>query len=162
MSERQVHRLGSYAAVRALGVGVALAVAVAGCGGGGAASGAASAGRGASVPSSPGSTVPASSSGGTSTQMSSDLSGNWIGGYDGTFSGTFSLNWKQTGSKLAGTINLSTAGTVPVNGSVKGDAIKFGTVGSTAITYTGTVSGDTMSGTYSTPSGGGSWNGHRP
>jgi hypothetical protein len=31
---------------------------------------------------------------------------------------------------------------------VSGNAITFGTVGSTAVTYTGTVSGDTMSGTY--------------
>ena len=163
MSERQALRLRWGTTLRAFGAGVALALAVAGCGGssgGGTSTPPASA---PSVPSTPVSTTPpASSSGGSSTQASGDLSGNWVGGYTGTFSGTFSLNWNQTGSKLAGTIHLSTAGTVPVNGSVNGSKITFGTVGSTAITYTGTVSGTSMSGTYSTPSGGGNWTGHRP
>jgi hypothetical protein len=45
---------------------------------------------------------------------------------------------------------------------VNGNAITFGTVGSTVITYTGTVSGDSMSGTYQV--GGsqhGTWSAHR-
>ena len=163
MSERRVHRLWSWATVGTVGVGVALALTVSGCGGGGAASGASSAPGVPSVPSSPTSTVPpASSSGGSSTtQTSDDLSGKWAGRYGGTFTGTFQLNWQQTGSKLHGTIALSTSGTVPVNGTVDGDSIRFGTVGSTAVTYTGTVSGNSMSGTYNTPSGGGNWSAHR-
>jgi hypothetical protein len=42
---------------------------------------------------------------------------------------------------------------------VNGDAISFGTVGSgTAITYSGTVSGNSMSGTYKVNGqGGGPW-----
>ncbi len=50
---------------------------------------------------------------------------------------------------------------MPINGTVHGNAIRFGTVGSTAITYSGTVSGSSMSGTYQlhTTSGtpGGPW-----
>jgi hypothetical protein len=41
---------------------------------------------------------------------------------------------------------------------VTGGSIKFGTVGSAAISYTGTVSGRSMSGTYKVNgSGGGPW-----
>jgi hypothetical protein len=40
---------------------------------------------------------------------------------------------------------------------VSGGSIKFGTVGGPAITYTGSVSGGSMSGSYSTPKGKGSW-----
>ena len=162
MSEPHVHRMWSWAGVRTLGVGVAVALAVSGCGSGSASSGASSAG-GASTAIVPISTLPpASSSGGGSTsQGSDDLSGKWAGRYAGTFSGTFTLNWLQNGSKLHGTITLSTSGTVPVNGTVEGDSIKFGTVGSTAVTYTGTVSGNSMSGSYDTPSGGGHWSAHK-
>jgi len=159
MSEPHIHRMWSWAGVRALGVGVALALAVSGCGGGGGGS-AASSPAGASVTIPPVSTVP-SSSGGTTAQQSGELSGKWAGRYGGTFTGTFTLNWQQTGSKLHGTITLSSSGTVPVNGTVEGGAIKFGTVGSNAVTYTGTVSGNSMSGTYDTPSGGGDWSAHR-
>jgi hypothetical protein len=56
---------------------------------------------------------------------------------------------------------LSTSGTLAVNGTVNGDAIRFGTVGGSAITYVGTVSGDSMSGSYQTPNGGGPWSAHR-
>jgi len=91
-----------------------------------------------------------------------ELSGTWSGTYSGTFNGTFTLKWSQTGPALKGTIDLSTAGTVPINGAVTGNTIAFGTVGSTAITYTGTVSGDSMSGTYHVAGGGsGDWSATR-
>ena len=51
---------------------------------------------------------------------------------------------------------MSTAGTVPVNGTVDGSSIGFGTVGGSAVHYTGSVSGDSMSGSYTTASGDGS------
>jgi hypothetical protein len=76
------------------------------------------------------------------------LTGSWSGTYDGAYTGTFALTWTEASNKLTGTIDLSTSGKVPLNGTVNGSAITFGTVGSTAITYTGTVSGDSMSGTY--------------
>jgi len=87
-----------------------------------------------------------------------DLSGTWSGQYDGAFNGTFTLTWTQSNSKLTGSIKLSTDGTVNLNGVVTGNSIRFGTVGSTAITYSGTVSGDSMSGTYQVGgSTGGNW-----
>jgi len=75
------------------------------------------------------------------------------------------LRWTQAGSKLTGTINLSTApGATSINGSVVNGRIQFGTVGSQAITYTGAVSGGTMSGRYSVAGGAGgsgSWSATR-
>ncbi|HET6210385.1 MAG TPA: hypothetical protein VFD94_08380 [Jatrophihabitans sp.] len=82
------------------------------------------------------------------TAAATGLSGSWSGQYSGAFTGTFTLTWTQTGSTLAGTITLSTSGTVPLNGTVSGSHISFGTVGSAAITYSGTVSGNSMSGSY--------------
>jgi hypothetical protein len=96
-------------------------------------------------------TTPAPTSG-------ADLSGTWSGHYSGAFSGTFTLTWQQTGSKLSGTIDLSSDGSPKINGTLTGNTITFGTVGSTAITYSGTVSGTSMSGTYTVGgSAGGSW-----
>jgi len=159
MSEPHVRHQRPWTVARSLGVAVALAVALTGCGGGGGASSPSSVPSiGASLPS----TIPSSSSsGGSTSQQSGGLSGKWTGKYGGTFSGTFALSWLQTGSKLHGKITLSTSGTVPVNGTVEGGSIKFGTVGSTAVKYTGTVSGDSMSGTYDTASGGGNWSANR-
>jgi hypothetical protein len=87
------------------------------------------------------------------------LAGTWSGQYDGAFSGTFTLHWKQTGSRLLGTITLSNpSGKYGISGGVHGTAIKFGVVGAGA-TYTGSVSGSgkSMSGSYKSPQGGGSW-----
>jgi len=96
--------------------------------------------------------LPTSSAAATTPAATSDsgLSGNWSGQYSGAFTGTFKLTWIQTGSKLAGTIMLSTENNdpVPLTGTVNGSTITFGTVGSQAITYSGTVSGSSMSGSY--------------
>jgi|HubBroStandDraft_4_1064222.scaffolds.fasta_scaffold176593_2 hypothetical protein len=94
-----------------------------------------------SAPSAPAATTPAAAAG---------LSGTWHGTYGGAFTGTFTLRWQQASSKLSGTIQLSNpaGGSLPVHGTVQGGAIHFGTVGSTAITYSGTVSGSSMSGDY--------------
>lgn len=91
------------------------------------------------------------------------LSGTWSGQYSGAYQGTFVLTWQQTGSNLSGTINLSNPpSTLRINGTLQGNAIRFGTVGSLAITYTGTVSGNSMSGTYEVAnSGGGPWSASR-
>jgi hypothetical protein len=43
---------------------------------------------------------------------------------------------------------------------VQGSAIRFGAVGAGA-TYTGSVSGKSMSGRYKTPQGGGPWSAHK-
>ncbi len=86
-----------------------------------------------------------------------DLSGSWSGQYSGTFNGTFTLNWTQSTGKLSGDIAVSTAPQpLHVSGDVVGSAITFGAVDGVA--YTGSVSGNSMSGTYTVPGGGGgSW-----
>ena len=91
-----------------------------------------------------------STSSAPTTAAAGGLSGNWSGQYTGSYTGTFTLTWTQTGSNLAGTIMISQFGNVPtpINGTVQGNKISFGTVGSQAITYSGTVSGNSMSGTW--------------
>ena len=64
------------------------------------------------------------------------------------------VHWKQSGPRLSGTIT-------GIKGAVNGTAISFGTVGSAAITYSGSVSGKSMSGSYQTSGGGGSWSAHK-
>ena len=93
---------------------------------------------------------------------STSLSGGWSGKYGGAYHGTFTLHWTQSGSKLNGTIRLSTSrGLLGLKGTVRGSSIKFGTVGGPGITYSGSASGRSMSGHYQTPGGGGSWSAHR-
>jgi hypothetical protein len=117
---------------------------------------------GSGSPSAVATSPPASPTGGSQ----SALSGSWSGNYSGAFSGTFKLTWTQNGSTLNGTIHLNPGGTESINGTVNGNSIQFGTVGgSQVITYTGTVSGDSMSGTYKVKtangSANGSWNAHK-
>jgi len=97
-------------------------------------------------------TSPPSSGGGETAQP---LTGRWKGQYSGTFNGTFNLTWRESSSKLNGVIHLNPGGTSTIHGTVSGGSIRFGTVGSTAITYTGTVSGDSMHGTWRVNAGGG-------
>ena len=90
------------------------------------------------------------------------LTGTWSGRYGGAYHGTFTLHWTQSRSRLTGTIKLSSVGKTNITGSVRGSTIRFGTVGNAnAITYTGSVSGRSMSGTYKTGGAGGSWSAHR-
>jgi hypothetical protein len=95
----------------------------------------------------------------SSATSASSLAGSWSGQYSGSYSGTFTLTWTQSGSNLHGTIHISNpADTMPINGTINGSAIQFGTVGSTEITYSGTVSGSSMSGNYQVGgSSGGPW-----
>ncbi|MDQ2959628.1 MAG: hypothetical protein M3R48_01045 [Candidatus Dormibacteraeota bacterium] len=91
-----------------------------------------------------------------------DLSGNWSGQYSGPFNGTFTLTWTQTGTALDGTINLSSPNqALHINGTVTGSSIGFGAVG--VVTYTGTVSGSSMSGSYKDVANGGtgSWSANK-
>jgi hypothetical protein len=96
-----------------------------------------------------------------SAKSRASVAGKWSGRYSGAFSGTFKLTWKQTRTSLHGSIYLShPRGTYGINGSVHGKAITFGAVGAGA-TYTGKVSGKSMSGTYKSPAGGGKWSAHK-
>jgi hypothetical protein len=86
-----------------------------------------------------------------------NLAGTWSGTYSGAVSGSFTLHWRQAGSKLAGSITLSSPkGTYRIGGKVRGSTITFGAVGVGA-TYKGTVKGKSMSGTWKSGPGGGSW-----
>jgi hypothetical protein len=85
------------------------------------------------------------------------LAGEWTGSYSGAVSGHFTIHWKLTGSLLHGTIKLSNPnGKYGIGGSVHKGKIKFGAV-SVGAKYKGTVDGDSMSGTWTSPEGGGSW-----
>ena len=86
------------------------------------------------------------------------VTGSWTGQYSGPFNGTFTLTWNQTGSNVDGTINLSSpADMLHISGTLSGSAISFGAVG--VVTYSGTVSGNSMSGSYKDLANGqtGSW-----
>jgi hypothetical protein len=87
----------------------------------------------------------------------SKLAGTWTGHYGGAVSGHFTIHWKKTGSRLHGNIALSNPkGTYGISGSVKDGKIKFGAV-SVGAKYKGHVRGTSMSGTWTSPQGGGSW-----
>jgi hypothetical protein len=112
----------------------------------------------------PSSTTPPISAATSSAQPSTTaaatggLSGTWSGQYSGASQGTFTLTWQESGSNLSGTITLSDpAVTLPINGNVDGGAIRFGTVGSVGVSYSGSVSGNSMSGTYQSQTGDGPW-----
>jgi hypothetical protein len=148
--------------VPGLTVTAALAMTLAACSGSGStaaqgpASQAAQANSAAAAP--PASAQPAGAA------SASGLSGRWRGQYSGAYQGHFLLKWHQSGSKLSGRITLSAParGTLGINGTVQGTTIRFGTVGSEAITYSGSVSGGSMSGTWKIQgpngaAGGGPW-----
>jgi hypothetical protein len=87
----------------------------------------------------------------------SKLAGKWTGQYGGAVSGHFAIHWKKTGSTLHGHITLSNPqGKYNISGSVHKGKIKFGAV-SVGAKYKGKVSGTSMSGTWTSPQGGGSW-----
>jgi hypothetical protein len=160
--ERQEELMKTRKSVLTVGLAIAATLAVTACGSG---SGSGSTTTQSAPPTSAqtttstaASTPPATTT--ASSSQDSGLSGKWSGQYSGTYSGTFTLDWQQSGSKLSGTIVLKPGGTQSVNGTVDGTSIKFGTVGGPGITYTGSVSGSSMSGSYQTPNGGGSWSAH--
>jgi len=111
----------------------------------------------AAVVASTAASTPASTT--TAPAMAGDLTGTWNGTYNGSYSGTFTVKWTQNGSNVDGTIALPSVGTTEqLNGTVSGDKITFGTVGSFAVTYSGTFSGSSMSGSYNvTGSPAGNW-----
>jgi hypothetical protein len=149
------------AILRLIGMLIACSLLLTGCSGGGGTSTTSTPpaqGGGAShtqPPSSEG-----SGGGGSST---SSLDGTWDGTWQSSnnLSGTFSVNWKEQGSSLNGTLSIS----VPcldgaeVTGTVNGSSIDFGSVhGQCQVDYKGAINGDRMSGTYTiSMSSGGTW-----
>jgi hypothetical protein len=90
---------------------------------------------------------------------STSLAGAWSGQYTGALTGTFTIHWTGPNSNLTGWITLSTPpGKYDISGGVNDRAISFGAVGAGA-TYKGSVSsnGKSMSGTWNSPIGSGSW-----
>jgi hypothetical protein len=87
----------------------------------------------------------------------SKLAGKWTGSYSGAVSGHFTIHWKQNGSELHGHITLSNPnGKYGIDGSIHKGKIKFGAV-SVGAKYKGQLKGSSMSGTWTSPQGGGSW-----
>jgi len=102
-------------------------------------------------------TALAAASASNSRAATSGLAGKWKGHYSGAVSGHFTLHWTQTGSLLHGKITLSRpSGTYGISGSVNHGKIKFGAV-SVGAKYKGKVRGTSMSGTWTSPQGGGTW-----
>ena len=89
----------------------------------------------------------------------SKLAGKCTGQYSGSVSGHFTIHWTQNGRRLTGTIKLSNpSGRYAIDGSVRAHhKLKFGAV-SAGAKYKGTWNGSTsMSGTWTSPEGGGNW-----
>jgi hypothetical protein len=111
-----------------------------------------------------GSTSPATTTGSTTTEETTpppsnaeSLAGKWDGSWQNSSpdssSGTFELEWQQDGDTLSGTIEVRGTGCFDegsVDGTLNGSQIEFGIVsGGAKITYTGAVTNDGLSGTYS-------------
>jgi hypothetical protein len=92
------------------------------------------------------------------TEAVGGLSGTWSGQYSGVFNGTFTLTWTPVGVNFERPHRPSApAETLGISGNEAGTTLTFGAVG--VVTYTGSVSGSSMSGSYKTPNNsGGSWN----
>ncbi|MEX2458846.1 MAG: hypothetical protein WD770_07650, partial [Actinomycetota bacterium] len=87
------------------------------------------------------------------------LTGTWTGIARSHFGDTaaFTVDLVQTGNKVTGDLHIPTANCnkeAKVSGTVSGSSINFGVVqGDTSSTFSGTVSGNSMSGTWESPSG---------
>ena len=95
--------------------------------------------------------------------QASNLAGTWSGSYKGGYAGTFTIHWRQSRSRLNGTITLSNPhGTYNITGRVNGTGIKFGAVGVGAL-YSGSVStsGLSMSGHWTSGPASGTWKAHK-
>lgn len=103
----------------------------------------------------------------TATPAAGQLEGTWTGTYTSkkfsSTSGGFTVVFTQSGTELSGTITLEagcvTSGTL--SGTVTGDTIDFGAVkgqGRT-VSFTGSVDGDQMKGTYDSDASCGNDNG---
>ena len=83
------------------------------------------------------------------------IGGHWDGQWSGEGSGTWSADFKQEGNAFSGTIVINNSNCVHggrISGTIEGDQIKFGVVeAEQRISFSGTLSGDTMSGTWSKP-----------
>jgi len=102
--------------------------------------------------------IPTSTPTAPQASPSLNLSGTWAGLCTGPFNGFCSLTWTRTAHALDGTFMLSSPpDNLHISGNLTGSTISFGAGG--VATFTGTVSGSTMSGSYTDIANGktGSW-----
>jgi hypothetical protein len=101
---------------------------------------------------SPPSPTPSTSASGNLGALTGSWKGTWVNESPQTAVGTFTLSWAQQGTNLFGAIGVVGSTCLSggnVTGSVNGSSLSFGAVeGNNMINYTGTYSGNTMSGTY--------------
>ena len=89
----------------------------------------------------------------TAASLAGRWDGSWQNSSPDSSSGTFELEWQQDGDTLSGKIEVR--GTPcfhegSVDGTLNGSQIEFGIVsGEAQISYTGAVTADGLSGTYS-------------
>lgn len=89
------------------------------------------------------------------------VTGTWPGTWQDAAgaSGTFTMQFAQTGNQISGPITIEGSTCVSqgtISGTIDGDQITFGAVkAGNSVDYTGTISGDTMSGTWASPACGG-------
>ena len=96
-----------------------------------------------------------SSAAGTSAS-NAKLGGTWAGSYSGSYTGTFTIRWRQKSSwclSRARSRSRVRTGRTASREMFEAPPISFGAVGAGA-TYTGSVSGSSMSGHYPTGDGG--------
>ncbi len=112
------------------------------------------------APSSVGSSgQPSTSATTTAPPAQSAIAGDWAGTYTSTSTpgatGTFRMTFTVTGNRVSGPIQIDNSACVGrgiITGTLNGNQITFGAVhAAQQITYTGVISGNTMSGTYSAP-----------
>jgi hypothetical protein len=104
------------------------------------------------TPSSSPNTSPSPTASGNLGALTGSWKGTWVNESPQTAVGTFTLSWAQQGTQLFGAIGVVGSTCLSggnVTGSVNGTSLSFGAVeGSNTINYTGTYSGNSMSGTY--------------
>jgi hypothetical protein len=103
----------------------------------------------------------ASSTAASSPAAEDKIAGTWNGTFTGgTSSGMFKVVFTQQGETIAGNITITGNGgnaQGPIRGKLTGSNITFGAVGGTAISFTGSFSGNSMSGTYRSGTDTGTW-----
>jgi hypothetical protein len=102
-----------------------------------------------------------SSSAATSEPAEDKIAGTWNGTFTGkTSSGTFKVAFTQQGETVAGNITITGTGgngQGTISGKLTGNKITFGAIVGTAVSFTGSFSGNSMSGSYTSGTDSGTW-----
>lgn len=110
------------------------------------------------------STPAADTSSATSSAPASkdDIAGDWSGTFANTTTGakgTFTVKFTRQGETITGniTINGTDGGAGNITGKLSGNKITFGTITGSTISFEGSFSGNSMSGTYKAGTDHGTW-----